>query len=204
MIYLVRHGQTEFNQERRFQGRLDSPLTAIGVAQAHAVGRRLGGLVAPGVGWVIETSPQGRALHTAQIIRDVTGITADLVIDDRLREVSLGSWDGLCRDEIELKWPGAMLASSRQSWAERCPDGETVQQAIDRCTAWLASQRERRKSIVVSHGIAGSIIRGVHAGVSVAEMLRLPVPQDNFFELSHGRINQVDGLHSVPSDNHLG
>jgi broad specificity phosphatase PhoE len=201
MIYLVRHGQTEFNQEKRFQGRLDSPLTANGMAQAHAVGHRLRALVAPGIGWVIETSPQGHALHTAQIVRAVMGIAADPVIDDRLREVSLGSWDGLCRDEIELKWPGAMLASSRQSWAERCPDGESVQQAIDRCTAWLASQREGRRCIVVSHGITGSIIRGVYAGLSVAEMLRLPVPQDSFFELSHGRINQEEGLHSVPSDN---
>jgi broad specificity phosphatase PhoE len=195
MIYLVRHGQTEFNQEKRFQGRLDSPLTVAGMAQAHAVGRGLRALVAQGGGWIIETSPQGRALHTAQIIRDEAGIAADLVIDDRLREVSLGSWDGLCRDEIELKWPGAMLASSRQSWAKRCPDGETVQQAIDRCTAWLASQREDRKCIVVSHGITGSLIRGIYAGVSVGEMLRLPVPQDSFFELSYGRISQVDGLH---------
>jgi broad specificity phosphatase PhoE len=139
-----------------------------------------------------------------KIVRDETGIAADLVIDDRLREVSLGSWDGICRDEIELKWPGAMLASSRQSWAERSPDGETAQQAIDRCTAWLASQWEGRKCNVVSHGITGSIIRGVYAGLRVEEMLRLPAPQDSFFELSYGHISQVDGLHSVPSSSSVG
>jgi probable phosphoglycerate mutase len=97
-----------------------------------------------------------------------------------------------------------MLASSRQSWAERCPDGETVQQAIDRCTAWLASQREGRKCIVVSHGITGSIIRGIYAGMSVEEMLHLPVPQDSFFKLSYGRISQVDGLHPVPAGSSVG
>ncbi|MBS0410216.1 MAG: histidine phosphatase family protein, partial [Proteobacteria bacterium] len=68
MIYLIRHGQTEFNRERRYQGRCDSPLTEVGRRQAHAVGVRLSEL---GVtDFRLVSSPLGRTLETAAIVRE--------------------------------------------------------------------------------------------------------------------------------------
>ncbi|MGH6997837.1 MAG: phosphoglycerate mutase family protein, partial [Phenylobacterium sp.] len=61
MIYLVRHGQTHFNAEGRMQGHLDSPLTALGRAQASAIGRLLRDLIGKADGWRLVSSPLGRA-----------------------------------------------------------------------------------------------------------------------------------------------
>ena len=66
VIYLCRHGQTVFNQSRRYQGQVDSPLTALGRAQASAMGRRLAGLVGADV--TVWASPLGRAQETLALI----------------------------------------------------------------------------------------------------------------------------------------
>ena len=105
MIYLVRHGQTEFNREGRYQGRVDSPLTELGLAQARAAGARLAALAAEeGGNWIIETSPLGRARRTAEIIAQSMGLPA-LTVDPRLIEVSYGEIEGLTAAEIEARWP---------------------------------------------------------------------------------------------------
>lgn len=104
MIYLVRHGETEFNLVRRYQGWLDSPLTENGVAQAIAIGRRLAQLPDAATAEIV-ASPIGRAKRTAELIAAEMG-RADIAYDDRLREISIGSWDGLDRDEIAARAPG--------------------------------------------------------------------------------------------------
>lgn len=191
MIYLVRHGETEFNRQGRLQGRFDSSLTPKGVAQAEVIGRHLRTLVGLPEGWIIESSPLGRTVRTAEIIKAETGISSDVITDHRLREVSMGSWDGLCREEIEERWPGAMGPSTRLSWVDGCPDGETLQAAIERLAEWLGSLADKRNRIVVSHGISGSLIRGIYANLPHQEMLRLPVPQDSFFELRNGGVQHI-------------
>src|SRR4051812_24393478 len=105
MIYLVRHGETEFNLLGRLQGRFDSPLTPKGVTQAEAIGRHLRTLVGLPDDWIVVSSPLARTVRTAEIIRAETGIASDVITDHRLREISMGSWDGLSREEIEERWP---------------------------------------------------------------------------------------------------
>jgi len=121
-MFLVRHGETEFNAQGRLQGRFDSPLTPKGMAQAKTIGRHLQALINRPEDWAVECSPLGRAVATAEIIRMQVGIPSDLIIDDRLREVSLGSWDGLTRDEISRQWPGALGTSLRDGWIRSCPE----------------------------------------------------------------------------------
>src|SRR6266478_5466016 len=101
-IFLVRHGETEWNRARRYQGWSDSPLTARGIAQAEAIGHRLRALPEAAAAEII-ASPIGRARRTAQIIAECLGRTAPLRFDERLREISLGSWDGLDRAEIRSR-----------------------------------------------------------------------------------------------------
>ena len=73
MFYLTLHGETEWNRDRRFQGQLDSPLTEHGVEQAHRMGVTLRELIGDATGYVIVSSPLGRARRTAEIIREVLG-----------------------------------------------------------------------------------------------------------------------------------
>jgi broad specificity phosphatase PhoE len=185
-IYLVRHGETEWNSSGRFQGRLDSPLTEKGVGQAKACGRRLaqiGSQVA-----AFHASPLGRTRQTASIIAGF-GRFPEARFDERLAEVSLGSWDGLIQIDIDEQWPGRLDGSSPFDWFFRSPDGESYEAAVRRANEWLLEQQGI--VIAVSHGLIGRVIRGAYLGMSEHDALRLPVPQDVIWRLADGQIEAI-------------
>ncbi len=188
-ILLVRHGETEWNLVRRYQGWRDSPLTERGIAQAQAIGRLLSTLAGIEPAELV-TSPIGRARHTAEIIRACLGGTVPLRCDDRLREISLGSWDGLDRAEIAARAPGIFDGEGRYEWYFRTPDGETYEAFTTRIADWLGAAGDRFL-IVVTHGIVTRILRGIYAGLPRAAALRLPVPQDRVFRLAEGTIDEI-------------
>jgi broad specificity phosphatase PhoE len=195
VIFLVRHGETEWNRVRRYQGWGDSPLTARGVAQAEAIGRRLCTLREAEAAEIV-ASPIGRTRRTAEIIRgQITagglGRAASLRFDERLREISIGAWDGLDRDEIAALSPGIFDGDGRHEWYFRTPDGETYDDFAARIAAWLAEQ-EGRSVIAVTHGIVTRVMRGLYAGLPRATALSLPVPQDRIFHLAGGTIAEIE------------
>jgi broad specificity phosphatase PhoE len=192
MIYLVRHGETRFNVERRLQGSLDSALTPRGEAQAHALGALLRSLIPGAETLPIVSSPQPRAMTTAKAVRAALGFAEPLWIDPRLREFAMGSWEGLTTDEVDRGWSGAnATANTRIAWAKHCPDGETLEQARARLADWLADWRDR-DVIAVSHGGSGCLLRGLYAGLDDATALGLPIPQDAVFRLANGAIERID------------
>jgi broad specificity phosphatase PhoE len=188
-ILLVRHGETEWNLARRYQGWSDSPLTARGLVQAEAIGRYLCTHL-DAAGATIVASPIGRARHTAEIIRDCLGGAVPLRFDERLREISLGSWDGLERAQIEALVPGIFDGDGYHEWYFRTPDGETYDGFSGRIAAWLA-EAEGQRLIVVCHGVVTRVLRGLYAGLPRAMALRLPVPQDRVFRLADRRIEEL-------------
>ena len=185
-IYLIRHGETEWNLQGRFQGRLDSVLTNTGVKQAEAIGRRLAGLDISFDAFI--TSPLGRTRQTAAIIAGLARLPA-VQWDDRLAEVSLGSWDGLTDIDIDAQWPGLLDGSTQFDWFFRSPDGESYDAVFQRAECWL---RERQGvTVAVSHGLISRLIRGAYSGLPKTEALSLPVPQDVIWRLSNGRIEPI-------------
>jgi broad specificity phosphatase PhoE len=189
VIFLVRHGQTEWNLRRRYQGWGDSPLTATGLAQAEAIGRRLRTLP-EAAGVPIVASPLGRARRTAEIIRAALGGATPLSFDERLKEISIGSWDGLDRDEIAVLRPGVFDGDGRHEWYFRTPDGETYDEFAGRIAAWL-DDVAGQTVIAVAHGVVTRVLRGLYAGLPRAVALGLPVPQDRVFQLAEGRIEEI-------------
>jgi broad specificity phosphatase PhoE len=188
VILLVRHGETEWNLSRRIQGWGDSPLTARGVAQAEAIGRHLARL--PGAANVpIVASPLGRARRTAELIQAARGDLSPIVFDERLKEISIGSWDGLDRDEIETASPG-IFARYGQEWYFRTPDGETYDEFAGRLGRWLAEIGDRTL-IAVAHGIVTRVLRGLYAGLPRPVALSLPVPQGVIWRLAGGKIDEI-------------
>jgi broad specificity phosphatase PhoE len=185
-IFLVRHGETEWNRARRYQGWSDSPLTEHGVAQAEAIGRRLCTLPEAADAEIV-ASPTGRARRTAEIIAECLGHAAPLRLDDRLREISLGSWDGLTRREIRTR-----LAANFEEfeWYFRTPDGESYDEFSGRIAGWLAQSGDR-PVIAVSHGVVTRVLRGLYAGLPRPAALSLPVPQDRIFRLAGGTIEEI-------------
>jgi broad specificity phosphatase PhoE len=190
MIILARHGRTVFNEAGRYQGGLDSDLTPHGIEQARQVGRIVGTLVQGDV--TLWSSPLGRAISTARIINDVADLRCGLRLDERLREVSVGSWDGLTDEEIEAVSPGACDGATHFDWFFRSPDGERFDEADERIRIWLAEVASLPEChVVVSHGLSGRILRGAYEGLDRPDTLRLDVPQDAVFVLQGGSCRTV-------------
>lgn len=191
MIYLVRHGQTEFNRERRIQGHVDSPLTELGVRQAHAVGRLLRDLIRDPVGWRIVSSPLGRARSTAEIIAaKLGGLPVEL--EPRIQEMSWGSHDGRLRAELVAEHPETF---GKTGWAfDAATDGETYDVVTARVGDWLASlpPEPERRIVAVSHGISGRVLRGLYANLDRDEAGQQDVPQDAVYLLQHGGVGRID------------
>jgi probable phosphoglycerate mutase len=191
VIYLVRHGETEFNLAGRYQGGLDSPLTARGEAQARAVGALLKDLTSDEP-FELVASPLGRAWRTAQIIAEIVGLP-DPVAVEGLREVTLGSWDGMTGEDIDFAYPGARDGLTRWDWHFASPDGERYAGFAGRLADWMADAcRPERRIVAVTHGVASRVLRGLYACLPKDEALKLEVPQDAVFRLDGGRIERID------------
>ena len=195
-ILLVRHGETGWNRERRYQGWLNSPLTERGIAQASAIGRLLVSLP-DAADRTIVASPLGRARRTAEIIRDQLRGIGSLRVDERLRELTMGSWDGLTFNQIEAISPG-IFEREGPEWCFASPDGESYTGFAGRVGEWLGEQDEPLTTLVVAHGLVSRVLRGLYAGLPRADALTLPVPQDRIFRLSGGKIETVT-VQSAPA-----
>jgi len=189
MIYLLRHGETEYNRSGRIQGALDSALTARGVQQAHRMGALLKGLLNGKPPARLVASPQGRAQHTARIVAQVLAVPV-FETDVRLREVTLGSWDGLMRQEVDDVAPGWR---DTPDWAFRSPDGDTYAAMSLRLAEWLGEARGAPGvQVAVSHGVASRVLRGLVTGMPKDEALGQPIPQDAIFRIGDGRVDRID------------
>ncbi len=190
MIYLVRHGQTEFNRERRIQGHVDSPLTELGVRQAKAVGRLLRDLIRDPTGWRIVSSPLGRARTTAEIVAARLG-DPPVEIDSRLKEMSWGPYDGRLRSELETENPDTF---GKTGWAFDAGSGESYDDVAARVGDWLAGlpPEPERRIIAVSHGISGRVLRGLYANLGRDGAGLQDVPQDAIFLLQNGCVGRID------------
>jgi broad specificity phosphatase PhoE len=141
-ILLVRHGQSEWNAQGRWQGQADPPLSELGRQQAFRAASRIGSVD------VIVSSDLQRALHTAQIISGQIGV-GPVVVEPLFRERDAGEWSGLTRDEIVAGWPGYLEEHRRP------PSVETDESVRARTAAALANvEREYRGAevLVLTHG----------------------------------------------------
>jgi glucosyl-3-phosphoglycerate phosphatase len=142
---LLRHGQTTWNIERRFQGHTDIPLDETGMEQAARAGRMLAALRPD----AIVSSDLTRAVSTAQPLARLTGLVTTL--DKDLRERSGGRWEGLTDAEIRERYP-----KERESWDP--PEGEGREVVAERVARALRRAADSLPAgglaVVVSHGAA--------------------------------------------------
>lgn len=190
LIYLTRHGETQYNRENRFNGRTDSPLTEIGVAEAHRQGRVLSEVIKPGSTLRIVSSPLGRAVHTAEIIRDLMPTTGcEIETDPRLTELSFGEWEGLTIDEIKHRFPGEWEKRHQNMWTYVVPGGESYEMVARRASDWLSEADG--PMLVVTHGGVERVLRGLYGRLPLSEIGHLAEPQDELFQLKDGQITRI-------------
>lgn len=148
-VMLIRHGETDWNVQRRWQGQAIVPLNQTGLAQAQALAAYLQD--APVA--EIHSSDLSRAWDTASIVGEAIGITPRP--DPRWREFSLGIFQGLTRDEIQEKYPAEYAQFQNDLWNYTIPNGESRRNLQDRAfDAWkaLLAQPGGAERLVVSHG----------------------------------------------------
>jgi alpha-ribazole phosphatase len=148
-IYLIRHGQTVWNADRRFQGQSDVALDESGVAQARLLRERMREVPVD----FIVSSDLIRARQTAEILAEPHGL--EVVEDPALREIHFGIWEGLPIDEIRRRDPELFETWRGSPGALRVPEAETFQEVQDRAAAaferWAALY-SGKTLVLVSHG----------------------------------------------------
>jgi uncharacterized phosphatase len=150
LLYLVRHGETDWNLQRRIQGSTDVPLNETGRAQAKRAGQLLAGRT-----WdAVVSSPLSRAFDTASIIADELGLPAPTT-DPRLAERAYGAAEGLEIPEVDRRYPGDTHVPGRE-------ERESVAARALEALLEIGEANPDRAVIVVSHG---GLIRSVLGAV---------------------------------------
>ena len=146
-LVLWRHGRTEWNAAGRFQGQMDPPLDDVGRRQARRAAPHLAAPLPEGT--LVVSSDLGRAAETAVALTDVLGVP--LRLDARLREVGMGSWEGLTRHEVAERHP-----EQYADWLAGRPisgrGGEDSADVPARALAALRELPEAPAAVVVTHG----------------------------------------------------
>lgn len=185
-MILVRHGETEWNRQRRMQGHSDSPLSQTGLEQARRLARRL----AAERFCALYSSDSGRAYWTARAIADATG--HEIRIDVRLRERHFGAFEGLTAEEIERAFPEECARFRSRDPDFVVPGGESARTFRDRCLACLAEIATRHcghSVIVVTHGLVLDMVYRAAEGLAFHEPRPVPLLNAslNVFRYAAGR-----------------
>ncbi len=183
-LFLCRHGETDFNVQKRLQGVMETPINGHGKLQARLVAEKL---AREGFDYAF-CSPLVRCRQTAEeIMRHQKGM--QLVYREELKEVDLGKYAGMDRHEIEEKFPG--------DWAKRVDNkyrfvhegGESYEEAdLKRVKPLLAEFREKyssRKILVITHAGIARLIVGNLLGLHAAEKMRVEFPNDCIYTIDY-------------------
>jgi glucosyl-3-phosphoglycerate phosphatase len=169
-VVLLRHGRTEWNASGRFQGMLDSPLDATGIAQAAAAALAL----VPMRPDALVSSQLQRALDTAGPVGAQCGL--DVAVDERLAEIELGTWQGLTRAEAKAAYPEEYARWQAGEDARR-GGGETYAEVGARATACIKDWLDRLGSgsllLAVTHGGTARATIGTMLGMAPDTWWRL-------------------------------
>jgi probable phosphoglycerate mutase len=185
-LFLIRHGETEWNREGRMQGHGDSPLTEQGRAQARAIGLRLAELQPQ----VLVCSDLGRARATAALVAEHLGLAVE--IHPGLRERNLGIFEGLTLAEAEARHPEAYRQWRAHDPAFVIPGGESVDQRTARvaaaCLALVQTHAGKRIAAITHGGCLDSMIRHVlHIPPTVPRAYKLANAAFNHFRFTQNR-----------------
>ena len=176
VIYYVRHGETSWNAEGRLQGVQDIPLNDLGRTQAAHAGNILADLFARDgcdkSSLAFVASPLIRSRATMELVRTELKLPRDgYALDDRLREIGYGMWEGSTLPEMQLKDPQLYAKRQTEKWTVSPPGGESYVEVQARMTNWYASVTA--DTVCVAHGgtaRALMVALGIETPVSAADL----------------------------------
>ncbi len=186
-LWLVRHGETDWNRHGLYQGQTDIPLNAAGLAQAHAAAERLalsGRRFA-----ALYSSPLARARQTAEAAAARLGLS--VLLDERLVEIHQGAWQGKNYAQVVAEFGGLLRAAEASPLDARAPGGESTAEVAARMSAAaadIARAHPGEAVLVFSHGFALAVLACLARGIPLeqvyehipsnarAEVIRWPSP----------------------------
>ncbi len=193
VIYYIRHGETAWNAAGRFQGLQDIPLNDLGRTQAVAAGGILAGLMArdghEASALPFVASPLGRARLTMELVRGTMRLAPDdYAVDDRLREIGYGQWEGLTLPEMQRHDAATFAARHEDKWGVAAPSGESYASVTLRMRAWFDSLRV--DTVTVAHG---GTMRALMVALGIAtplEAAETPIGQGVVYVFGEGRLTR--------------
>jgi broad specificity phosphatase PhoE len=181
-ILVVRHGQSEWNADGRWQGQENPPLTELGRRQARHAAAAVGAVDA------VYASPLDRAATTAHLIAETVGI-GPIILVPGLMERHAGEWQGLTRDQIDQAYPGYLEAGERPPGWE---DDEAVEQRVMEALADIATEHP-----------GGHVLAVAHAGVIFAIERALGAPWERLANLGGRWLERTDERFLIGERVHL-
>ncbi|MEN9895355.1 MAG: hypothetical protein RIR97_1207 [Pseudomonadota bacterium] len=187
-LYLVRHGQTDWNAEARFQGQKDIDLNDLGRRQAHENGLKLADLIGSTVDqFEFVASPMSRTRETMELVRRAMGLDpAKYRTDSRLVEISFGDWEGLTLSNLTRAFPEKMQERVQRKW-DFLPPGEKAESFETlsmRSTDWLNSVTG--PTVCVTHGGVIRTFLVAMTGMDKEEAANLDIAQDKVLKIVDG------------------
>jgi broad specificity phosphatase PhoE len=189
-LYYIRHGETDWNAELRFQGRRDIALNDKGRRQAAENGRKLKTLLAGIEACRFLTSPLQRARETMEIVLGELGLPANgYTVEDWLIEASYGELEGTTLAEYKKRDPKDHAARKRNRWAHRPAGGESHAMVAARIAGRLDNLPE--PTVIIGHGVVGRVIRQRLLALEPNDAANYVFPQDRVFVWRDGRENRI-------------
>jgi len=182
MIYIVRHGETEWNKQKKTQGAQNIALSDVGREQAFKLGKRLKGCFIK----YIYASDLDRALETAKIIGNEINLTP--TSSPLLREACFGTWEGLTLEQIEEKYPG-QLSLWNQDMGFKAPKGESLKCVLNRVRCFIHEMMEKHTNqddavLIVSHALTCKIL--------ILELINIPMEYMNRIRLDNASLSLIE------------
>ncbi|NVD38029.1 histidine phosphatase family protein [Ensifer sp. HO-A22] len=193
LIYVIRHGQTDWNAESRLQGQKDIPLNDTGRQQATGNGLALAAILgADAQQFDFVASPLGRTRETMERLRRAMGLDPTLYrTDDRLKEVSFGDWEGFTLPELKRSVPERIAERRKVKWDFIPPgdDAESYEILSWRIAAWLKDVNG--PTVCVSHGGVIRALFKLFGEMDEDEAASAAIPQDRLLRIAGNTIGWI-------------
>ena len=187
-LYFVRHGETDWNKDQRYQGQADVPLNDTGRIQAARNGVILKTLMPDIANADFVSSPLSRAIETMEILRRNLGFDPKSYrLEPKLLEVHYGHWEGHLASELPDTDPEGVTGKNADAFGWRPIGGESYADLMVRISAWL--QSVERDTVAISHGGVSRVARGAVLGLDTSLVPTLEVPQDKVLVLRDGEMS---------------
>ena len=179
--YILRHGQTHWNQKKIKQGQSDSSLTNLGKQQAVTAGQIIAKYLANTSTYQVFVSPLGRTVQYSKEFFRAFNPTNPIIYEPLLMEHHFGSWEGLTSQEIDYRFPGEQQKREQNKWKYVIEGGESYEKIYTRASIFLERYKDYPNKIIITHEMISKVIRGLIFNMDPNEIIGLSHSNNEIF-----------------------